>query len=170
MAITADTKDWTWVLDRACPECGFDAAEVEPTTIGEQLRAGAPRWRAVLARPGARDRPADSVWAPVEYGCHVRDMMDLFGHRVRLMTAEDGPDFADWDQDAAAVEARYDAADPAEVADQIAASADSFTAALRAVVDWSRPGYRSNGSNFTLATLSVYGLHDYLHHLDDVAG
>lgn len=26
MAIVPDTKDWTWVLERACPECGFDAS------------------------------------------------------------------------------------------------------------------------------------------------
>ena len=25
-AITPDTKDWTWVLERTCPECGFDPA------------------------------------------------------------------------------------------------------------------------------------------------
>jgi len=24
MPIMPDTKDWTWVLRRACPECGFD--------------------------------------------------------------------------------------------------------------------------------------------------
>ena len=24
MAITPDTKDWTWVLQRPCPECGFN--------------------------------------------------------------------------------------------------------------------------------------------------
>ena len=23
--IVPDTKDWTWVLDRPCEECGFDA-------------------------------------------------------------------------------------------------------------------------------------------------
>ena len=22
----ADTKDWTWVLERPCPDCSFDAA------------------------------------------------------------------------------------------------------------------------------------------------
>ena len=26
--VVPDTKDWTWVLDRPCPECGFDAASV----------------------------------------------------------------------------------------------------------------------------------------------
>ena len=25
----ADTKDWTWVLEQRCPECGFDAADFE---------------------------------------------------------------------------------------------------------------------------------------------
>jgi hypothetical protein len=24
MTIVPDTKDWTWVLRRPCPECGFD--------------------------------------------------------------------------------------------------------------------------------------------------
>lgn len=24
-SIVADDKDWTWVIERACPECGFDA-------------------------------------------------------------------------------------------------------------------------------------------------
>ena len=27
-AMTPDTKDWTWVLQRPCPECGFVAAEL----------------------------------------------------------------------------------------------------------------------------------------------
>jgi hypothetical protein len=26
--IVPDTKDWTWVLERPCPECGFDASGV----------------------------------------------------------------------------------------------------------------------------------------------
>jgi hypothetical protein len=24
VTIIPDTKDWTWVLDRPCPECGLD--------------------------------------------------------------------------------------------------------------------------------------------------
>ena len=24
MPITPDTKDWTWVMERPCPDCGFD--------------------------------------------------------------------------------------------------------------------------------------------------
>ena len=29
MAIVPDTKDWTWVLERPCDECGFDARSAE---------------------------------------------------------------------------------------------------------------------------------------------
>ncbi|MET0797746.1 MAG: DinB family protein, partial [Rhodococcus sp. (in: high G+C Gram-positive bacteria)] len=29
MPIEPDTKNWTWVLDSACPDCGFDSSSVE---------------------------------------------------------------------------------------------------------------------------------------------
>ena len=48
-----------------------------------------------------------------------------------------------------------------------------FTAGLFAAVgpdQWQRPGTRSNGSQFTVATLAVYFLHDLEHHLHDVGG
>jgi hypothetical protein len=35
---------------------------------------------------------------------------------------------------------------------------------------WDRPGRRSNGSVFTIASLARYHLHDVEHHLVDVAG
>lgn len=31
--ITAETKDWTWVLDRPCPDCGFDPNACEVTVL-----------------------------------------------------------------------------------------------------------------------------------------
>jgi hypothetical protein len=34
---------------------------------------------------------------------------------------------------------------------------------------WDRPGLRSNGSRFTVASLGRYHLHDVVHHLRDVA-
>ena len=39
--ITPDTKDWTWVLDRPCPECGYDASTVAVADLRQPaLRAG----------------------------------------------------------------------------------------------------------------------------------
>src|SRR4051812_42383060 len=70
-AIQPDTKDWTWVLGRACPDCGFDASRVHPGDLGRGIRDNAMGWRAVLAQPGAAERPDPHTWSPLEYACHV---------------------------------------------------------------------------------------------------
>jgi hypothetical protein len=41
MPIAPDTKDWTWVLERACPECGFDARAFPREEAGRMVRANA---------------------------------------------------------------------------------------------------------------------------------
>ena len=51
--ITPDTKDWTWVLERPCPECGFDASSVDLAGVPELILANAAAWRDVLARSDA---------------------------------------------------------------------------------------------------------------------
>jgi hypothetical protein len=33
---------------------------------------------------------------------------------------------------------------------------------------WSRRGLRSNGSEFTIASIAIYHLHDIVHHAHDV--
>ncbi len=169
-AIEPDAKDWTWVLDARCPECGFAASDVDPSGIGGTVRDLVPRWVAALHRDDVRARPAPQVWSTLEYGAHVRDVMRLFDERVRLMLDEDDPSFADWDQDATAVAARYDLQDPATVADELTRSAEATADRFDAVTgdQWQRPGRRSNGSVFTVRTLGQYFLHDVVHHLHDV--
>ncbi|AEG43085.1 DinB family protein [Isoptericola variabilis] len=168
--VVPDTKDWTWVLERPCPECGFVAADVEVAEVGGAVRGTLPRWRAALARPDARERPAPGVWSPLEYGAHVRDVFRVFDDRLALMLAEDDPRFANWDQDAAAIEGAYATQDPAVVADELAASGEAVAARFDAVTpdQHERPGRRSNGSVFTVRTLGAYFLHDVVHHLHDV--
>jgi hypothetical protein len=91
--------------------------------------------------------------------------------RVLLMLEQDMPTFANWDQDATAVEERYGEQQPAGVADELAAAAEAAADAYDRVVGaaWDRPGLRSNGSRFTVASLGRYHLHDVVHHLRDVA-
>ena len=38
MPITPDTKNWTWVLERPCPDCGFDPADHPRERFGTDLR------------------------------------------------------------------------------------------------------------------------------------
>jgi hypothetical protein len=168
--IPPDTKDWTWVLERPCEECGFVAADVEPAEVADRLRDNAERWRVVMGRELVRTRPAPAVWSPLEYGCHVRDVHRTMLGRVRLMLEEDGPTFPNWDQDAAAVAGRYVEQEPARVVDELVSSAASAAATYNDVSDpdWDRPGLRSNGTRFTVGSLALYHLHDVVHHLSDV--
>ncbi|MGD8199320.1 DinB family protein [Ornithinimicrobium sp. W1679] len=166
--VPPDTKDWTVVLTDGCAECGFDA-DVDVRTVGERLRASVPTWRSRLAEDDVRERPAPTVWSPLEYAAHVRDVLVVMRERLALMLAEDGAQFAGWDQDRAAVEGRYAEEDPDEVARQLAAEAGSTAEAFDAVPDdaWGRRGFRA-GTAFTVATLAVYLLHDVEHHVHDV--
>ncbi len=168
--IEPDTKDWTWVLDRRCPECGFAAGEVDVRELPATVRALTARWQAALARSTAAERPRPGVWSVLEYGAHVRDVNRVFAERVRLMREADDPLFDNWDQDAAALEGRYGEQEPAVVAAELAEAAEQFASryALVGPDDLVRPGRRSNGSVFTVRTLGRYYLHDVVHHLHDV--
>jgi hypothetical protein len=172
VAIVPDDKDWTWVLQRPCHECGFDASSVPPESVAALLRANAASWESVLQQPddAVRRRPADDVWAPLEYACHVRDVCLLYLERLVLMVREDDPQYPNWDQDATAVGERYDTQDPAVVSRQLRAAADALAHGFEGVQgeQWCRTGRRSDGARFTIAGFSRYLLHDPVHHLDDV--
>ncbi|HEX6499146.1 MAG TPA: DinB family protein [Micromonosporaceae bacterium] len=167
-AIPPDTADWTFVIGEGCRQCGFTPQEV--TSTGDRLRATIPLWQQALSRPDASQRPAPTVWSPVEYACHVRDTCRIFRERLEQMLREDDPTFPNWDQDATAVEQDYFHQVPAEVAGQLAAEAEATAAVFDAVQpdQWERPGRRSNGSRFTVRTFAVYFLHDIEHHVHDV--
>jgi hypothetical protein len=166
-----DDKDWTWVLSQPCPDCGFDAGQVQRSEVPDLTRRFTSVIREALARPDAAVRPQPAVWAPVEYGCHVRDVCRIFDRRLQLMLTGDDPLFDNWDQDATAVESRYWEQLPATVTAELAEAADAIADQFAAVQgeQWRRPGRRSNGSVFTVESFGRYFLHDLAHHAHDVA-
>jgi hypothetical protein len=171
MGITADTKDWTWVLERPCPECGFNEAQFPREDLGPFLRSSAERWSEELSRSDATRRPSDDQWSVLEYGCHARDVFRIFNVRVTLMLNVDDPVFENWDQDATAVEDRYDLQNPLDVQKELVEAAFSLADVFEHVTpeQWNRPGARSNGSQFTVESIGKYLAHDVVHHLWDVS-
>ncbi|HEY0215812.1 MAG TPA: DinB family protein [Cellulomonas sp.] len=165
-----DDKDWTVVLDHPCAECGYDAAAIRAQDVAQLVRDTIPRYTAALARADAATRPQATTWSVLEYGCHVRDVGRVFDERFRLMVSEDDPHFANWDQDATALEDRYWTQDARIVAGEYAQAAEQVAATLDAITtaQWPRPGRRSNGSVFTLDSLARYFGHDLVHHLHDI--
>ncbi len=168
--IQPDTKDWTWVVDLRCPECGFDASTIRATEVAERVRAELPLWRTVLADPDVADRPDPSVWSPLEYACHVRDVLALYDRRLHLMLNEHDPLFENWDQDETAVDQVYGQQAPADVLLGLETEGARLVGSLEAVTDdqWARPGRRSDGAVFTVDTFARYFLHDIVHHGWDV--
>jgi hypothetical protein len=73
MPIDPDTKDWTWVLERRCDECGFDASTLRADVVAQVLRGNVIAWRPLLladdGTPRARvaERPSDDRWSSLEY-------------------------------------------------------------------------------------------------------
>jgi hypothetical protein len=168
--IVPDDKDWTWVLERPCPQCGVDAGSLALEQIPDLLRDNARAWLEVLARDDVAARRDAATWSPLEYACHVRDVHRLFDERLALMLEQEDPAFANWDQDAAAIEGHYGDQSPREVGTQLEEAAERVADRYAEVPSdqASRSGRRSNGAVFTVTTLGQYHAHDVLHHLWDV--
>ena len=173
MAIIPDDKDWTWVLQRPCPECGFDATSLTDADVAPAIRSNTAEWQQILTRrDDVRRRPSADRWSPLEYGCHVRDVYRLYDYRLGLMLSTDDPSYPNWDQDETAIEQRYDEQDPAVVAVELHEAGEQIASNFAAVRDdqWSRTGARSDGARFTIDSFSRYLVHDVVHHIYDVTG
>ena len=170
--IVPDDKDWTWVVGRACPECGADVPSISAESVAQEIRDNVDAWAETLRRdPGElRRRPCPDRWSALEYAARVCDVYVLYLERLRLMIEEQDPLYPNWDQDAAA--ASYRVEDPGQVASELSAAAEALAADFDElnVDDWQRPGRRSDGARFTVETFARYLLHDPLHHLWDVTG
>lgn len=171
-ALVPDDRDWTWVLERPCPECGFVATEIDFASIGESLRINADAWSKLLAIGGRAltERRRPDRWSDLEYAAHVRDVHRLYLERLEMMLAEDDPLYPNWDQDATAVESDYNRQDPDTVRVELLTAASALADAFDRVPepDRARRGRRGDGASFTVDSFARYLLHDPVHHLWDV--
>ncbi len=166
-----DNKDWTWVLERPCPECGADVGALSVAEIAVLNRSNAAGWHEILTSGNdVTRRPSEHVWSPLEYAAHVRDVFRLFETRLELMLAEDNPEFANWNPNETAEADRYDLQDPADVDHELTAAANHLADRFEALTpdQLARPGRRSDGAVFSVLSFARYEIHDPLHHLWDV--
>jgi SAM-dependent methyltransferase len=168
--IEPDTKDWTWVLERRCEECGFDVSSFDRHEFPRAFRRNAQVWLALLADPHVAERSRPDRWSTLEYACHVHDVHQIFHDRVSSMLAEESPHFPNWDQDESAITGRYADQMPSIVGPTLVAAAFAVSDLYASIpaLSWRRRGVRSDGSEFTVETLGRYHLHDVVHHLHDV--
>ena len=116
------------MLRRAVPRVRLRHQATERATLAGLTVVIGQRWAEVMtmarrADARGRRRRCGRRWST---RCHVRDVFELACVRVGLMLDEDGPRFANWDQDATAIEDDYASQDPQAVADELVEPAHSL--------------------------------------------
>ena len=157
-----------------CPQCGFSYA-IERSEIIPWLRSDArafvERFRA-LDGEAVRRRPQPEVWSPLEYACHVRDVLMIQRERVLLAQTEIEPKFAPMRRDERVVEQRYNEQDPDQVAGELAAAAESLATTFDGFDDaaWQRTGWYNFPEPMlrSVEWIGVHTVHELLHHRTDI--
>ena len=155
-----------------CESCGFEYDLGMAEGSGERLLAGVLELNDVvrsLEEPA--ERPAPATWSPLEYLCHVRDVLLVQRERVLQARREDTPSFAPMGRDERVAHDGYAEQDPEDVIRQAADAASMFVNVLARLdpEDWERrvtynfptPMERS------LRWVAVHTVHEVEHHLGD---
>lgn len=161
-------------MTEECAQCGFvyDLSKVATAVEAINERVGAAA--AVL-----RDRDVDvrsrrhpEVWSPLEYGCHLRDVLLVQRERVLAALRTDRPDCAPMGRDERVVHDGYAQQEPVDVARQLADAAQMFGNALARLSDddWNRTllYHFPETSERSLRWVAMHTLHEAQHHVRDI--
>jgi hypothetical protein len=112
------------------------------------------------------------VWSPLEYACHVRDVLLVQHDRVVLALETDEPTFVPMRRDERADELKYNEQDPAVVADEINTASAAFIALYEQMNDeqWNRRGVYNYPTPQlrTMEWIAIHTVHELLHHRGDI--
>jgi hypothetical protein len=131
-------------LSESCADCGFIYAQTREELLAwlrSDLDAFVARFEGIDASR-VRLRPDPDTWSPLEYACHVRDVLRVMAERIELAQREFEPTFTPMRRDERVVEDRYNEQDPAVVALEIAKAGDALVGQLQSLDDagWARRG------------------------------
>ncbi len=157
-----------------CEECGYEYGSLTRGQILAAMRSLAGEHRRLLAGVSAerlRAHTRQGSWSPLEYGCHVRDVLRFQRERISLAQAEETPRFASMRRDERVPEEHYNAQEPLAVAGEVVAAAEELTGVLTALDDtgWLRTGiYPWPVSRVrTVEWIGRRTVHELAHHLFD---
>ncbi len=161
-------------LNDACPVCGFTYAIARAAAlewIPSDINAFVTLFRS-FDDIAVRRRPAPDVWSPLEYACHVRDVLHVQLERIQLTAHEHEPTFVPMGRDERVVADRYNEQDPAVVAREIEEAGNAFYEYLVALDDegWSRQGVYNypEPQLRTVEWITIHTVHELLHHRVDI--
>lgn len=157
-----------------CAECGFTYDLSRATIAGDDIRALATEVTALLGnnKTDLRSRSHAGAWSPLEYACHLRDVLLVQRERVLAARRRNDVDCASMGREERAEHDGYNEQDPTDVARQLADAAALFGNVLARLSadDWNRtvvyhyPETRER----SLRWLAVHTAHELQHHLLDI--
>ena len=159
-------------VDR-CDECGFAYTTVAAEELPLRLQAAGPCFVATLATiHHPRRRPAPSVWSPLQYTCHVRDVLRVQGERLALALRTDNPKFVPMGREELVTLHAYNDQDPQTVLTELTQAANDLAHAFGSLSppQWSRTGVYNwpTVESRSILWLGRHTVHEIDHHLMDL--
>jgi S-DNA-T family DNA segregation ATPase FtsK/SpoIIIE len=157
-----------------CAQCGFTYGALPRPALPAKIRAhGRALARRVEAGPDhLAARRLQEEWSPLEYACHVRDLLLMQRDRLYVALVEDEPSFKPMYRDQRVAFDRYALQSPAAVAGQVVMGADMLAHAFDGLreAQWERPLiYNFPGpSRRHVEWMAHHTVHEMVHHLGDV--
>jgi DinB superfamily len=157
-----------------CPGCDFTYDLSRAATAGGDIRARAAEIVMILRDNAidvrARSRP--DVWSPLEYACHLRDVLLVQRERVLAARRANGADCASMGREERVEHEGYNEQNPDDVARQLADAATLFSNVLARLAgdDWDRTVvyHYPETNERSLRWVAVHTAHELRHHLLDI--
>ena len=162
-------------MDR-CAECGFvyDLGRPDGDLVAA-IETGAGDVAELLRDAGAdlRSRRNPTVWSPLEYGCHLRDMFLVQRERVLAVRRAGEPvEFAPMGRDERVEHEGYPDQDPADVARELTDAARLLGRVLSRLPadEWDRTARYPypEPTERSLRWVAAHTLHEVQHHTLDI--
>jgi len=160
-------------VDR-CAECGFEYDLSEADGAGQAIVDGAARI-ADLILESSRDlrrRPEPKTWSPLEYVCHLRDVLLVQRERVLMARRIERPSFEPMGRDERVEHDGYVEQDPRDVIRQLTDAAAMFANVLARLnpAEWDRTVIYNYPEQMerSLRWVAVHTAHEVRHHTLDI--
>jgi hypothetical protein len=157
----------------SCDECGFQYNLDLAPQAASSIREGVAELCALLG--GSRElraRREPQTWSPLEYGCHMRDVLLVQRERVLAARRMDTPSFDPMGRDERVEHDGYADQDPSDVARQVKDAATMFSNVLSRIApdEWDRTvvyNYPRRAER-SLRWVAIHTVHEVRHHLLDI--
>jgi hypothetical protein len=159
-----------------CAQCGFAYDIRRAPDAAAAVQESVAEISSILRTKDidVRARPRPDVWSPLEYGCHVRDVLLVQRERVLMARRANGASCTPMGREERVGHDGYNEQEPGDVARQLTDAATLFGNVLArlATEDWDRTvvyNYPETHER-SLRWLAIHTVHDVQHHLADIRG